>query len=453
MSIVFIGFLGTSQYKPVVYSIAGKKSQETPYVQEAIVRAHLEWLDSPDGCIKIFMTTEAKSANWDPPGGLKDRLNEICHIGKVQGLEMKAPTEENSLWRLFEVLESEIPPGAEVILDVTHGFRTLPLVGTVLTSYTRALKRTKVAAIYYGSTVMDSDGTVPVIDMTRLDRLMRWSTAIDAFLRNGNASEMEEIASETVRSMIEDGKQTETAILEKQLVKNLKEIHSALSTVRGKEILEGKLFLNALDTLERLGLVQGVTAPLVPLLEIIRNKLLCFKANSFANLLYAVDLCIQYDLIQQGLTLLQEGLITMLLAMEGFRDYTSLKTRKAVAMTFSYLEMESGCTKSYDDPRLDPELQEVATAMMINDLVHSLIKAFARLRDCRNNINHASFNKDDFRTTVFRKTLVVVFSEVLYQIKMYNKPLGDIRFKSAAQRLSDRYPYSIKEIPENHSEN
>lgn len=442
MGTLFLTFLGTSRYDPIRYTLGGRSFPATPYIQETIARAHKDWLDSEDGNVKVFMTAEARKANWDIEGGLKERLGSLLSTGRVQGIEMRAPTGEESLWDLFEILEAEIPPGSEIILDITHGFRTLPLIGTVLTGYTRALKQTKVSAIYYATTDADSDGQSEVIDLTRLDRLMRWSGAIDIYLRQGNPQEIERLTSETVHGLVQRGYRAETEKLEKTLASNLKDIYSALTTVRGKEIVTGKAFLRARSNLETLCRTNSGTKPMVPLLQFAKDRLSGFLEDSPANLLFAVDLCIQYELVQQGLTLLQESIVTILLAMEGYDDFSEKNLRLAVSRSLSYLVKKTAGGKVYDDPRQDPSLDTAAAeAVMANPLAEQLAPLFDVLSSRRNNINHASFNRDDFKAGLFRKTLREAFSEVVFRILEYDKPLVDIRYKNAARMISERYPF------------
>lgn len=444
MGVVFLSFLGTSRYDPVAYSMGGHVFPPTPYIQEVIARAHRESFESDGSAVKVFMTDEARKANWEIPEGLKSRLYSFLSPEKVQGIGIEAPSGESGLWKLFEILQAEIEPDSEIILDVTHGFRTIPLIGTVLTGYTRSLKRTKVSAIYYATNDSDRKGCSEVVDLTQLERLMRWSGAVEAFLRRGDALDMERLASETVHSLLNRGDRAESQKLERALASNLKDIYSVLTTVRGNEIVSGEVFLKAQINLDKLsGITRSVT-PMAPLFRTIQDRLAGFQKNSPANLLLAVDLCIQYGLVQQGLTLLQESMVTILLAMEGLKDFNSKNFRRAVYRSFSFLGTVSTDGKDYDDPRQDIELAKVAESIMVNTLTQRLTPAYSDLSQKRNNINHASFNRDTFNTNIFLKTLTRCFSEVLYYILEYDRPLGDARYKKTARMMADTYPFCPK---------
>lgn len=71
-------------------------------------------------------------------------------------------------------------------MDVTHGFRSLPLMSLVAVSYLRVIKKVEVQQIVYGAFDAQVDGRTPVFDLTPFVRLFDWSIAADKFLTTGN---------------------------------------------------------------------------------------------------------------------------------------------------------------------------------------------------------------------------------------------------------------------------
>ena len=54
-------------------------------------------------------------------------------------------------WEIFETVNEHIPEEAEIVFDVTHSFRSLPLIMSVLLNYLEVVKGTKLVGCYYGA--------------------------------------------------------------------------------------------------------------------------------------------------------------------------------------------------------------------------------------------------------------------------------------------------------------
>lgn len=78
---------------------------------------------------------------------------------------------------LVEHLARHIAPGAEIVFDITHGFRHLPLIGMTAMHYLTHARRCRIQGIYYGLYDPDS-GDAPVIALDGLLRIQEISEAL-----------------------------------------------------------------------------------------------------------------------------------------------------------------------------------------------------------------------------------------------------------------------------------
>lgn len=408
MGMTFISFLGTSSYQTVRYRTGEWESAPTKYIQVAIASLYCRELTSPDS-IRVLMTNKAKAQHWDIEGGLKSSLSAICRADSLDTILIPDLVNEDDLWKIFDILYSQIPDEGEIVLDITHGFRSIPLLASIVIDYARTMKRIKVRGIHYAAIEAQSEGVVPIIDLTRLDRLFRWTRATELFVRRGDASGIEGLLGEQAKEVISARGSPSSMQAERRLASSLKESFDILSTVRGKEIITGAAFLHAQNALAEMEKDTAIARPMVPLYDLMLERVKAFRPNSMGNLLLAVDLCIKYGLVQQGITLLQESIITIILHSNG-QDYQDRTLREAVSKYFAFLNEPQKYKNSLDDPKIDPE---IASILETSPLFSDFVEAFERLRKVRNNINHAEFTNDSTDAIKFPKTLKVTFHSVL----------------------------------------
>ncbi|MGX2040914.1 TIGR02221 family CRISPR-associated protein [Methylocaldum sp. MU1018] len=88
---------------------------------------------------------------------------------------------------ILRILATEIGSGEQVILDVTHGFRHLPMLSLVAARYLERINGNAIEEIYYGALEMTPPGgETPVLKLTGLLRLMDWIQALAAYDKDGD---------------------------------------------------------------------------------------------------------------------------------------------------------------------------------------------------------------------------------------------------------------------------
>ncbi len=88
---------------------------------------------------------------------------------------------------MLQLMAQFAEPGDSFSLDVTHGFRTLPMLGLTCAMLLQQLKDVEIAGLYYGAWEMaDAENRTPVVELTGLLRIAQWLSAISAFSHSGD---------------------------------------------------------------------------------------------------------------------------------------------------------------------------------------------------------------------------------------------------------------------------
>src|SRR4051812_9228028 len=143
---MLLSFLGLGDYKPCYYTYEGEKSTYTRFIQTAIYE-HMQ-VDGPLDII-VFTTKEAKAQNWEDHKsrsgeqleGLESAFARITPAANVQLVEISSSQDEAANWSLFDAILAQIKEGDEIYFDMTHSFRSIPLVSLIVLNYARLVKK------------------------------------------------------------------------------------------------------------------------------------------------------------------------------------------------------------------------------------------------------------------------------------------------------------------------
>ena len=175
----FLGLGPQDGYKETTYIKHNDKAKcETHLFPEAVARLY-----QPEKIV-VFVTPLVRK---DEKGYLKYLHKELgsqfCPKNIPNG---NSPTE---LWEIFNVCEKAVDEGDEIILDITHAFRSLPLLTFTVSAYLRQVKQVKLKRVIYGAfEAQDKDkNQTPIFDLTPFVRLLDWTNAVNIFQRSGDA--------------------------------------------------------------------------------------------------------------------------------------------------------------------------------------------------------------------------------------------------------------------------
>ncbi|MFQ3620262.1 MAG: TIGR02221 family CRISPR-associated protein [Spirochaetales bacterium] len=400
-----LSFLGTGNYEPCKYQFKGKSSSVVTYIQLAFLEL-LEELHSDKAKVSIFLTKKAREKHWESLPNYS-----YSHYGLAQYIQKQYPTlcieavdipeggSPEELWQIFSTIFECIQESETLYADITHSFRSLPMFGLVLLNYARMLKNIRVGGIYYGAfealgspaqinAVPPEQRIAPVFDLTSVYSLMEWNTAVNLFLQAGRAEELAQIVRTQLKPILSDpGKRNLEAIGEQKLADMLKIVSMDLLTNRGQDLRKGETFFRLQKTFSDL---QGKTLtlkPLEPLLKEVEKKFSRFQMNSIKNGYRGVEWCIQHGWIQQGITQLQETIITHMLELLKEKSNDREK-RQMVSTLFDAKGNPLGNGKYQHCLEKDPSFTR---RVFEHSFCKVAFKPYNQLRDPRNDINHGGY--------------------------------------------------------------
>lgn len=440
---ILLSFLGTSDYEPVSYWVernAGVAPLEK-YVQKTILNHLAAHFGSEDHAY-IFLTDEARNANWEnnghknrktqeaiPNKGLGQLLEaEAYHFG-ISPVSVSSESEPDAIWEVFERLYECIQPEDEVYLDITHSWRYLPMLGMTLLNYAKVLKRIQVKAIYYGAfeqlgmayevkKLPLDERPVPILNLVSFSELQDWTIAADDFVQDGNPTRLTAYSQREFDKVQFDTKEEQSVLNNlKEIAKHLTELTPEIMTNRGRKIW--KYDYEALQkSISGFSTEKSFLKPLNGVVSHIQKKVEGFSATGNFQWLEAVRWCIQHGLIQQGITQLQEGVISWLCIYFGqkkwadetyFDIYQNQKGRSLISSALNFIVK----------PRPEEEWKgpvalhkEYTYRVMEDSLAQQLAASYRDLSLVRNDINHSGYTSNT-KALKFEQVLKETF-EVFY---------------------------------------
>ncbi|MGQ4646587.1 TIGR02221 family CRISPR-associated protein [Lyngbya aestuarii] len=181
-----ISFLGFTKYQDTTYlNPINGKGFTTPFFQEALV----EFYQPKTLYVLLTKTVEtciprgATETNWS---SLQKLLADKVDLQPIYNVPQENSTDD--IWKLFEILTSRLQPNDHVVFDITHGFRSLPVLALIAVSYLRVVRNVKIEGLVYGAWEARNKETneSPTFDLMPIVSLLEWTTATDQFIKTGN---------------------------------------------------------------------------------------------------------------------------------------------------------------------------------------------------------------------------------------------------------------------------
>ena len=142
---------------------------------------------------------------------------------------------------ILSVLADILNDRDQVILDVTHGFRHLPMLALVAARFLKTIKKINVQHIYYGALEMTEQDKTPVLKLDSLLSMLDWVDALTIFDKDGDYGQFTDL-------LVQEGLAENEAYLLKQAAffertTNSSNARQKLSTVQKKlELLDSPIF-------------------------------------------------------------------------------------------------------------------------------------------------------------------------------------------------------------------
>lgn len=410
---VFLSVLGSTNYSECIYVKKEEyfKSRPVRFIQEAM----FDYLNaknwSSDSVGYIFVTKEdagSEKKNWFDNGhtdnqnhetiiceGLKTRISGLKLPFDVKPVPIPDGNTEDEIWEIFETIFDQIRENDEIYFDITHGFRFLPMLALVLLNYAKFLRNINVRHISYGNFDGRNKDTneAPIINLLSLSSLQDWTNATNQFVINGSVKNLKQLI----------GIGSITNALEK--------FSDSFSGSRGVDIWQGASALELSEELSNIEL-EHYPAPFKPILDQVKQKVRPFeRGNLIERGIEAVKYCKEHNLIQQGITLLAELIVTYTL-LHINHDWQDNFARVIASSCLNINNKEkydadrvkSDIEQKFDDERIS--LEEMESSILKHDIIVDKIfslkiketlgkKIYSKLsQGTRNDINHAGVRQN-----------------------------------------------------------
>jgi hypothetical protein len=167
-----------------------------------------------------------------------------------------------------------------------------------------------------------ADRIAPMLDLKGLIQLQDWTNAANDFLNHGNPSALAKLSEQAKFPKARDFGQ------------HLRDFGGAFSTVRGGEITSGQLFADLQQDIQDIK-QNAPLEPLSPILDKITEGLSPFRpSKDILNGFRAIEWCIQHNLVQQGITLMREAIVSYIGDKQGL-DFSDKNDRAIVEKAFT----------------------------------------------------------------------------------------------------------------------
>jgi CRISPR-associated DxTHG motif protein len=369
-------FLGTGNYQETTYSW-----QQQPVRTRLFPEALAQWFDADE--MLVLLTAEAKQhQHWtDLQNALQGDPIELIPVGIPSGKS------ERELWDIFDHMVSVLGEGDEIVFDVTHAFRSLPMLALLAAAFLRVAKRIRLRHLLYGAYEARQDDVAPVFDLSPFISLLDWTTATDQFIKRGNASEL--------AAFLKDAHQQawrERSVPKSELPRHLQslgarleELSQALRLSRPAEVSEKAEQVTA-SLARATAETETFARPFTLLLDKVRATTESFRENTLASQRKLVHWYVEHEQYVQAATLAREWLVSWTCEQLKIKDAQDRDARLPVEEAINQAQQR----------KLQREInEELVYLRSLEQLAQfdELLRVWSQLAQLRNDVAHCGMNR------------------------------------------------------------
>ena len=259
---LFISFLGlgsykkdkdTYEYNPAIYDLNEKRSKATEFVQ--VAEMEIIGAGSFDAVI-IVATEKSRKLHFKNLKNqlIKNGVNDVFLI--IIDEDMTAEGQ----WAWFEKILNHIEFEDELTIDLTHGYRSIPIVFSTAINFLQKAKKISLKAVYYGAFEKgeESEGTrvAPIVDMKEFYTINEWAEGVSRLVEDADTRKLASVAESTSHFQAGDLNDQEVVKAFQDLTDTIRNVdinrvadkaNAAIALIRKKEkhaSTTGKILLN-----------------------------------------------------------------------------------------------------------------------------------------------------------------------------------------------------------------
>ncbi len=423
---VYMSFLGTGEYKKTIYELNGKRSKTTRFVQVA-EQMLLGW--ERFDILYIVATSASKEKYFD---ALCQELQR-CR-GEIQVIELNEDMSNAGQWQWFEQIFAVVRDGDELCVDLTHGYRSIPVIFSAAINFLQKTKQVRLAHLFYGAFEKDRQ-LAPLVDMRSFFDINIWADAVTRLTRDADAHGLAEAAASTNRHQFAELSDKEFAYAGTQVTKRI--INVDVNNV-ADDISRLMACIEQLDSTS-----SPVTSML---LEMVREKFSFLGKMDISNpdrtgyslkyyefQLDLAGLLLEHGLLMQAFTVMREWLSS--LVMLYFEQQGSMKAKKRRTRIIRYgatfFNMLQYAENKWDfkgeeeekRQRVEPFYRELKMDGILEPLVSTNPLLAEELSSYRNGFDHAWLGKAGMKDDIKEKGQYFheKLREVLARLEQYGQ--------------------------------
>jgi CRISPR-associated DxTHG motif protein len=319
---ILVATLGTGQYQETNYYLSDKGERVCRTCYGPVATADLI---GGVGEAILLLTPEAESRHWD----------RVCRELESRGivarkLAVPAGRTAAETWQVVRLLNDAIPAGPELVIDITHALRHLPVLMLASLAYLTAERGIRIRGIYYGAFEAREGDRTPVFDLMPFVGLIDAYHALRQFRETGDARRLAGCLREINAAL---WKQAMGSREISDLANCLRKVSARMAAALPLEA--GIHAAGALAGLERAlanlpptsGVADSLVGALVPMLERIAvkgapadKKDVRLTLSELERQLEVIRFCLEFQAYEGALLLLREWVVSRCLLAENMTD-------------------------------------------------------------------------------------------------------------------------------------
>jgi len=392
---IYLSFLGLGtknentgeyDYRPTIYELNGRKSKQTKFVQVA----ELEILGSSRFDNIIIVATQ-KSYDTHFKNNLKHQLMELG-AKNITPIIISEDMSAKGQWEWFEKILDYIDYGTSLSVDLTHGYRSIPIVFSAAITFLQKSRNIKIEAVYYGAYDKNRE-LAPIIDMKEFFMINEWAEAVSRLVEDADARKLAKVAERTPAYQVQE-------LNEEEMIQAFEALTGAIRNVDINNVsYETEKTLTFIRQKE-----DGATGTSKILLKLLKDKFAplatsdplsgYYDGTYFSLQLEIIGLLLEHRLFMQAYTAMRElvGSIGMI-PIEGakFNNAKGRGYRSIYAEVFVKMFQYEKCQWKFDGKAGEAKDKLLPFYdQLVETGIEAKLRSFSKtLADYRNGFDHA----------------------------------------------------------------
>jgi CRISPR-associated DxTHG motif protein len=173
-----MSFLGTGDYHETIYEYKNRLSSTTKFIQTA--EFELLGKDCPNYAY-ILVTQQSKSMHF------ADLTDELAQFGVIpNAIKIDEDMSSEGQWKWFETILEVIHSQDQLIIDLTHGYRSVPIIFSAALNFLQKTRNVELLHVFYGAYEQRKE-CPPIIDMRKFYDINIWTDGVNRLTEEADA--------------------------------------------------------------------------------------------------------------------------------------------------------------------------------------------------------------------------------------------------------------------------